>query len=227
MLRQKISAFLPHIAKQPRLLSHFVHELIKFDVTLKEEWDYDGGNSVEGWRGLAWEVLVKRNWFGTWLDVEKTCERILSKVLRHDPLMFPKSPYLDIKVSLTKKRAERLTSTVSMLAQLNPQMPPFGSTTCLKLSRTAIDLCRPSPRSCDFSSTSRSLFLTSSTLGFTILSKLTLALLLLLPARYKAFLERTKRTYMVFGDSNVFVGSMAAQTTWKERCATGAMMCSS
>ncbi len=76
MLRRKILALLPRIAKQPHLLSHFVHELINFDVTLKEEWGYDGGNRMEGWRGLAWEVLVKRHWFGAWLDVEKNCKHL-------------------------------------------------------------------------------------------------------------------------------------------------------
>lgn len=74
MLRRKISVFLPRIAKQPQLLSHFIHELIAFDVSIKDEWAYDGGNGVEGWRGLAWEVLVQQDWFGAWLDVEKKCE---------------------------------------------------------------------------------------------------------------------------------------------------------
>lgn len=74
MLRRKISAFLPRIAKQPQLLSHFIHELIAFDVSIKDEWAYDGGNGVEGWRGLAWEVLVQQDWFGAWLNVEKNCE---------------------------------------------------------------------------------------------------------------------------------------------------------
>lgn len=74
MLRRKICALLPQIAMNPSLLSHFVHELIKFDVAIKEEWEYDGGNGVEGWRGLAWEVLVKRGWFGAWLNVERNCE---------------------------------------------------------------------------------------------------------------------------------------------------------
>jgi len=76
MLRRKILAVLPHIAKQPHLLSHFVHELINFDVTIKEDWGYDGGNRMEGWRGLAWEVLVKGHWFGAWLDVEKNCKHL-------------------------------------------------------------------------------------------------------------------------------------------------------
>ena len=74
MLRRKISVFLPSIAKQPQLLSHFIHELIAFDVSIKDEWAYDGGNGVEGWRGLAWEVLVQQDWFGAWLNVEKNCE---------------------------------------------------------------------------------------------------------------------------------------------------------
>ena len=80
MLRRKIFASMPRIAKQPQLLSHFVHELINFDITIKEEWGYDGGNGVEGWKGLAWEVLVKSDWFGVWLDVEKNCKHSASKI---------------------------------------------------------------------------------------------------------------------------------------------------
>ncbi|KAL8937694.1 MAG: hypothetical protein Q9216_004304 [Gyalolechia sp. 2 TL-2023] len=71
MLRQKISSVIIHIAKQPQLLSHFIHELMSFDISLREEWGYDGGCGVDGWKGLTWEVLVKGKWFDRWLEVEK------------------------------------------------------------------------------------------------------------------------------------------------------------
>jgi len=71
MLRRKIFALLPQISKQPQLLSHLLHELMSFDVSLREDWGYDGGFGAEGWKGLTWEVLVEKDWFGTWLKVEK------------------------------------------------------------------------------------------------------------------------------------------------------------
>ena len=71
MLRRKIFALMPQISKQSHLLSHFIHELMSFDVSLRDEWNYDGGNAIEGWEGLTWEVLVKKDWFGRWLEVEK------------------------------------------------------------------------------------------------------------------------------------------------------------
>lgn len=74
MLRRKIFALLPQISDRPQLLSHLIHELMSFDVSLKVEWDYDGGNALQGWKGLTWDVLVKRDWFGIWLDVEKNCK---------------------------------------------------------------------------------------------------------------------------------------------------------
>lgn len=74
MLRHKIFSFLPQIAKQPQLLSHFMHELMSFDVDLKDDWGYDGGCGADGWKGLTWEVLVKKDWFGKWLQVEKDCK---------------------------------------------------------------------------------------------------------------------------------------------------------
>ena len=74
MLRNKVFNLVPKIANQPQLLSHLVHELISFDTTLKDEWAYDGGYGADGWKGLAWEVLVKKDWFGKWLQVEKDCK---------------------------------------------------------------------------------------------------------------------------------------------------------
>ena len=73
MLRHKIFSVLPKISNQPQLLSHFIHELMSFDVSLRDEWSYDGGNSTQGWNGLTWEVLVKKDWFGRWLKVERDC----------------------------------------------------------------------------------------------------------------------------------------------------------
>ncbi|KAL9600979.1 MAG: hypothetical protein Q9219_002801 [cf. Caloplaca sp. 3 TL-2023] len=71
MLRRKIFSIVPQIAKQPQLLSHFIHELMSFDTSLGDEWGYDGGCGIDGWRGLTWEVLVKKEWFSRWLEVEK------------------------------------------------------------------------------------------------------------------------------------------------------------
>ena len=71
MLRTKIFALLPQIADKPQLLSHLIHELMSFDTSLREEWAYDGGNSMEGWKGITWEVLVKKSCFARWLEVEK------------------------------------------------------------------------------------------------------------------------------------------------------------
>ncbi|KAL8996481.1 MAG: hypothetical protein Q9169_004031 [Polycauliona sp. 2 TL-2023] len=72
MLRRKVYGVIPQIAKQPQLLSHFIHELINFDTSLRDEWGYDGGSGIQGWKRLTWEVLVKREWFSRWLEVEKT-----------------------------------------------------------------------------------------------------------------------------------------------------------
>jgi hypothetical protein len=73
MLRVKIGALLPKVAAQPQLLSHLLHEVMRFDTTIREDWRYDGGYGLEGWKGLAWEFLVQGDWFGQWLQVEKDC----------------------------------------------------------------------------------------------------------------------------------------------------------
>ena len=73
ILRSKIASLLPLVAPDPQLLSHLMHELLKFDSTLRDSWGYDGGYGIEGWKGLAWEFLVQGDWFGRWLRVEKDC----------------------------------------------------------------------------------------------------------------------------------------------------------
>jgi RAD50-interacting protein 1 len=74
MVRTKVFALVPEVASQPQLLSHLMHELKSFDDSIRNEWKYDGGYGAEGWKGLAWEVLVQKDWFGRWLQVEKDCK---------------------------------------------------------------------------------------------------------------------------------------------------------
>ncbi|KIW02855.1 uncharacterized protein PV09_05909 [Verruconis gallopava] len=72
MVRNKVFSILPRVAKKPQLLSHLIHELMAFDQTLRDEWNYDDGcNGNDGWRGLTYEVLSTEDWFNVWLNVEK------------------------------------------------------------------------------------------------------------------------------------------------------------
>ena len=73
MLRGKIFPVLPQIASQPQLLSHWIHEIMGFDTTIRDDWGYESGYGVQGWKGLAWEILVKEGWFERWLQVERDC----------------------------------------------------------------------------------------------------------------------------------------------------------
>lgn len=71
MLRQKINTLLPQISARPQLLSHFVHELMKFDTEIRDTWDYLPDPYADHWKGMTWEVLTKKGWFDRWLQVEK------------------------------------------------------------------------------------------------------------------------------------------------------------
>ena len=73
MVRRKAFNIIPQITSQPQLFSHFMHELMSFDTNLRDEWGFDGGNGDDAWKGLTWEVLVKKDWFGKWLQVEQDC----------------------------------------------------------------------------------------------------------------------------------------------------------
>lgn len=97
MLRSKIFTLVPKICHEPQLLSHFIHELISFDTSLKEDWSYDGGNGIDGWKGLTWEVLVKKDWFSRWLEVERDCKLFIYGLVRRAALIRFQLPWLDIK----------------------------------------------------------------------------------------------------------------------------------
>lgn len=99
MLRTKVYATVKQASNQPQLLSHVIHEVMEFDRTLREEWAYDGVYGIESWRGLSWDVLVTKDWFGRWFQVEKDCEY-------HSTLSFPclltdnfQSRFRDIRTS--------------------------------------------------------------------------------------------------------------------------------
>lgn len=70
MVRQKLIAVLPQVAEHPQLLSHLMHELMKFDTAIRDEWGYSLGPDLD-WKGLTWEVLVAHGRFDRWLHVEK------------------------------------------------------------------------------------------------------------------------------------------------------------
>lgn len=72
MLRRKIDNFLPQIEGSPQLLSHFIHEVMKFDDDIRQTWNYLlNPYSTETWTGLTSEILKNQNWFERWLQVEK------------------------------------------------------------------------------------------------------------------------------------------------------------
>ena len=97
MVRHKVLGLITQVSKQPQLFSHLIHELMSFDASLRDEWSYDGGNPIEGWKGLTWEVLAKREWFGRWLDVEGNC-KLQSSVRKSlsDPNLVAMSRYQNI-----------------------------------------------------------------------------------------------------------------------------------
>jgi hypothetical protein len=68
-LREKVDSVFVGIANDSRLLSKFVKQLLKFDETIRDAFDYDAGNRELGWKGLTWDVLD--NWFDRWIEGEK------------------------------------------------------------------------------------------------------------------------------------------------------------
>ncbi|KAA8892947.1 TIP-1 family-domain-containing protein [Sphaerosporella brunnea] len=71
IVRRKTKNLLPQIVDEAQLLSHFIHEMIKFDAEIREEFYYTPFGCKGPWKGMTHEVLVVENGFADWLKVEK------------------------------------------------------------------------------------------------------------------------------------------------------------
>ncbi|KAI5296079.1 hypothetical protein KEM52_005774 [Ascosphaera acerosa] len=72
MLSEKLASTVPLIADHPQLMSHFMHELLRFDADIRDTWNYIPNPCTgESWKGMAWEVLVQQAWFARWLEIER------------------------------------------------------------------------------------------------------------------------------------------------------------
>lgn len=135
MLRAKIGALLPKVAGQPQLLSHLMHEVMSFDTTIREEWKYDGGYGLDGWKGLSWEFLVQGDWFGRWLQVEKDCAKIHGRMRLSSKLTSKQSRWHDTKASSTPPTSVISTTKASIRKPQNPPRARFASMTYWKQSQ--------------------------------------------------------------------------------------------
>src|SRR5271154_6214266 len=72
ILQHKIDYIMPDLLKNPSLLSHFMHENLVFDTTLREEYLYIPAGK-EKWDGLIQYSLKSPRVFATWRDTEKNC----------------------------------------------------------------------------------------------------------------------------------------------------------
>jgi len=72
ILQHKIDYIMPDLLKNASLLSHFVHENLLFDTTLREEYLYIPAGK-DKWDGLTQHSLKSPRVFATWRDTEKNC----------------------------------------------------------------------------------------------------------------------------------------------------------
>ena len=72
ILQRKIDYILPDLIKNGSLLSHFIHENLAFDVTLRDEYLYLPFGQ-DKWDGLVQHALSTPRVLATWRDTEKDC----------------------------------------------------------------------------------------------------------------------------------------------------------
>jgi hypothetical protein len=71
MLQTKLRSILPQVSEQPQLFSNLMHEVMTFDASIQEEWNYTPLSPATVWRGLAHYILEKQSYFSKWLNVER------------------------------------------------------------------------------------------------------------------------------------------------------------
>lgn len=70
VIREKVNSTMDVALKDPVFLSTFLGQLMTFDDSLRDRFNYDGGDLERGWGGITSEVLDKH--FDKWLQAEKT-----------------------------------------------------------------------------------------------------------------------------------------------------------
>lgn len=71
VIERKLIKNFPELAVNPQLLSHTIHETIQFDETLKNMQYCPPGTNPDTWKGCVDIILGRKDWFKTWIDVEK------------------------------------------------------------------------------------------------------------------------------------------------------------
>ncbi|KAK3841355.1 MAG: TIP-1 family-domain-containing protein [Linnemannia gamsii] len=70
-VERKICNTVPEMLSSPELLSHAIHETLRFDKTLRETELYIPPGQTSEWQGAVQVYLGNRPWLKTWLRVEK------------------------------------------------------------------------------------------------------------------------------------------------------------
>ena len=71
VVERKLIKNFPELAVNPQLLSHTIHETIQFDETLENMQYCPPGTAAADWKGCVDIILGRKDWFKTWIDVEK------------------------------------------------------------------------------------------------------------------------------------------------------------
>ncbi|KAG0212487.1 hypothetical protein BGX28_006254 [Mortierella sp. GBA30] len=70
-VERKVRLSVPAMLSSPEILSHAIHEALRFDKTLRENEDYIPPGQTTEWQGTVQIYLGNREWLKTWLRVQK------------------------------------------------------------------------------------------------------------------------------------------------------------
>lgn len=72
-MERKIRNSVPDMLSSPEILSHAIHETLRFDKTLRDSELYIPPGQTSEWQGTVQVYLNNRAWLKTWLRAEKEC----------------------------------------------------------------------------------------------------------------------------------------------------------
>lgn len=126
VLREKIDSHILSVAQEPQHLSEFMLLLMKFDDNIRKQFQYDGGDAQNGWKGLTWEVLD--TWFDRWLEVEK--DFALGRY--EDIIVAPDSGQIDYDSTVTGRTkptygAAKVTDLLGTVTRLYQRLRKFSN----------------------------------------------------------------------------------------------------
>ncbi|KAG0355729.1 TIP-1 family-domain-containing protein [Gamsiella multidivaricata] len=132
-VERKIRLSVPAMLASPEMLSHAIHETLRFDKTLRDNEFYTPPGQTTEWQGTVQVYLGNREWLKTWLRVEKEFAVARYTQIIEDPDAWQPA-YEDIgdkEYIIPSKSAEKLSDLLEIVTDRYRPLPVLEHKTFL------------------------------------------------------------------------------------------------